>query len=56
MERLQTKFQANPTDENDFDIKLIKQDIISLVQEQVNGCLVRSKMDWYEYGEKPSKP
>ena len=55
LERLQTKFQANPTDEDDFDIKLIKQDIISLVQEQVNGCLVRSKMDWYEYGEKPSK-
>ena len=55
LERLQTKFQANPTDEDDFDIKLIKQDIISLVQEQMNGCLVRSKMDWYEYGEKPSK-
>ncbi len=55
LERLQAKFQSNPTDEDNNDINLIKHDINNLLQEQVMGCLVRSKVTWQEYAEKPSK-
>jgi exonuclease III len=55
LERLQAKFQSNPTDEDNNDINLIKHDINNLLQEQVMGCLVRSKLTWQEYAEKPSK-
>jgi hypothetical protein len=51
LERLQAKFQSNPTDEDNNDINLIKHDINNLLQEQVMGCLVRSKVTWQEYAE-----
>ena len=34
---------------------MIKQDIDVILQDQVNGCIIRSKIDWHEFGEKSSK-
>ena len=55
LKRLEKEFQGNPTDEILEIIRLVKQDINDLLQEQINGIIMRSKSDWQEYGEKPSK-
>ena len=55
MIRLEKQFQQNPSDDIEEDIKLIKQDIDDILQEQINGIVMRSKCDWQEYGEKSSK-
>ena len=36
-------------------IRLVNQDINDLIQEKMNGIIMRSKSDWQEYGKKPSK-
>jgi len=53
--RLEKKFQTNPNDDDQTDIRLIKEDINNIFQDKINGCIIRSKMDWQEHGEKPSK-
>lgn len=53
--RLEYEFQQNPNDEDRNIITLIKQDIDDLLQNKINGIIMRSKCDWQEYGEKPSK-
>jgi exonuclease III len=55
MTRLEKQFQQNPSDDIEENIKLIKQDIDDILQEQINGIVMRSKCDWQEYGEKSSK-
>jgi len=55
MIRLEKPLQQNPSDDIEEDIKLIKQDIDDILQEKINGIVMRSKCDWKEYGEKSSK-
>ena len=55
LQRLQTNFQLNPTSEESAEIDRVKEDIDTLLQEKLNGVIIRSKIDWHEHGEKPSK-
>ena len=48
LKRLEKEFQGNPTDEILEIIRLVKQDINDLLQEQINGIIMRSKSDWQE--------
>ena len=52
LERLERHFQNEHTDDIFRDINLIKTDINDILQEQVNGSIMRTKMKWVEYGEK----
>ena len=45
MKRLEKEFQGNPTDEILEIIRLVEQDINDLLQEQLNGIIMRSKSD-----------
>ena len=45
----------NLSDDIEDDIKLKKQYIDDILQENINGIVMRSKCDWQEYGEKSSK-
>ena len=40
MIRLEKQFQQNPPDDIEEDIKLIKQDIDDMLQEQINGIVI----------------
>ncbi len=53
--RLELQFQISPIGEDLILIRLIKSDINNILQEKVLGCIIRSKMDLQEHGEKPSK-
>jgi hypothetical protein len=53
--RLERQFQFYPNEEDSRDIKLVKDDIENIIKEEVDGCIIRSKLNWQEYGEKPTK-
>ncbi len=55
LETLEKLFQTDPTEEDRHDIKLVKQDIDNILQDEINGVIIRTKLDWQEHGEKPSK-
>ena len=55
LKTVQNRFEQTPTDEDKQDIELIKLDISDILQEQINGCIMRTKINWQEYGEKTSK-
>ena len=48
-------FEANPVLQCDNEYLDCKERLDNLYQEQINGIRIRSRCDWYEYGEKSSK-
>ena len=55
LERLYTRFEQNPNDEDNIDIELIKENINEILQIRLNGSIIRSRQNWHEHGEKSSK-
>ena len=51
---LERQFQENPTDENKTNIVLVKQDIKELLEDNIKGSIMRSKIQWIDSGEKPT--
>ena len=48
-------FEANSVLQCDNEYLDCKERLDNLYQEQINGIRIRSRCDWYEYGEKSSK-
>ena len=55
LERLYTRFEQNPNDEDKIDIDLIKENINEILQIRLNGSIIRSRQNWHEHGGKSSK-
>jgi len=54
MVRLEKQLQQNTSNNTEENIKLIKQDMDEILQDQIKGTVMRSKCDWQENGEKSS--
>lgn len=54
MDRLEITLQTTPTDDTIRDIGLVKNDISNIIQEKVNGSIMRTKLKWAKYGDKPT--
>ena len=55
LQRLKENFDANPDSEILHDIDLVNGDIDQIIQHQLKGAQIRSKLNWINEGERPTK-
>ena len=52
---LEQIYNQSPSPQIEQNINLIKNDIDEIITEKTKGMIIRSKAEWYEEGEKPTK-
>jgi exonuclease III len=55
LDSLEIRYNKNPNEEVKINITLVNEDINNIVEEKTRGAIIRSKITWYEEGEKPTK-
>jgi exonuclease III len=52
---LQEELDTNPNQNTETNFKISKEELENIEKEEINGLIFRSKLKWYEDGEKNSK-
>ena len=55
LKECQEIFDADPTDTNAMQLETIKSEYKSLYEYITEGTVIRSRVNWYEHGEKNNK-
>ena len=48
-------FQNDPSEENLVTLNVLKERMVKMYREEVEGIIVRSRARWHEHGEKNSR-
>ena len=55
LQSLEQAYNKNSSPQTENEITLVRTDIDEIITEKTNGMIIRSKAQWYEEGEKPTK-
>ena len=55
LNQFQEKLRSNFSEETKVEMDRVKKEIAKIVSEKTRGAMIRSKAQWYEFGEKNNK-